>query len=152
MCVIRRECVCHPEGVCVSSVGSVCVSSVGSLCFIRRVGQNKIDTCLYSVFGMVITKYAVMYGVYIYTILANSSVMHMFQRHTCLHASMHVCKDLKVHTCVHTYTHTHAHTHTHGHTHTRRHTHTQTNTYAHTHTHTGRHTHTQLLIRYLVTD
>ena len=96
--------------------------------------------CMYGIFCRNVTKYTVIYGVYIrfwptlqicYTLLADASD---YGTRTSEHEPL---------TCTHTHMYTHTHTHLmhtlNAHAHAHAHTHTHTPTHTHTHTQTSTH-------------
>jgi len=76
VCVCARVCVCVCVSVCVSVYVCVCgqvMQSESEPWMHKCVGfaRTIYIRCIYGIFGKEITIYTVIYGVYIYTVLAN---------------------------------------------------------------------------------
>jgi len=108
-----------------------------------------------------ITKYTVIYGVYIRfwptlhielnhmlaaCLLSTTSFLHT-HTHTCTHTCTYIHTSPYVHAHTHTRTHVHVYTSTYMHAHTHVHVHTQAHTCMHTHVHVHKHTRTHTIAR-----
>ena len=115
------------------------------------------EPCVYGISGREITKYTVIYDVYVriwpaINIRGTDQCSNLYNNTVCtttlpqlltLGATLSdVASHTHTHKHTHTHTHTHAHARTHAHMHTHMHTHMHAHIHARAHTHTNTHTHT----------